>query len=397
MKRLTRHEIAAWVIWAILALALSASVASAQIRPGAPPAATNAPPPVADPSATPTPRPRATGEQPVRVEWPEGDLTIGDRVPVTITVVLPADLLPAEAEPRFPTWQDDWGEAEILEAGEVEQIDPPQSGDAAAGADSAARGPRRAWRQTLTLAAFRTGSVPLPPREILVPGADGRSRRLTTPPGLALEIASVLPQPEAGEAQAEGAAAIPEPLAAKPMVMLPAGSRFWWTVGALGLAVLAVLALYHRQRLAAAVAGLGGRAPLPPAEELRRSLAAAREDDSAGEGLTLVSTALRRYLGRRLDFPALESTTTEVRRHLARKRLPGGGLSLEIAASCGEILAACDLVKFARRPAVRNDVRRWADAAEAVADRLETALRPLDEAEEGDATSEGPTSAREAA
>jgi len=339
---------------------------------------------------------RDAGE--VRVDWAAGDVTVGDRVPVDVTVVVPAELVGeegadgADPTPRFPAWRDTWGEAEIGEVGEVREIDPATleatavasaatgtgSGDGVSSGDAMPSGSRRAWRQSLVLTAFRPGSVPLPPREILVPTAEGRSLRLTTPGDLALEVHSVLPdagEEAGGEAAGEAGdqAPIPEPMDAKSMVALPVGSAFWWTAGAFSLALLAAGFLYYRRRLADAPGDVGARPDLPPAAELHHALAAAREEMSPGEGLAGVSRALRRYLGRRLAFPAMESTTTEVRRHLRRTDTPTG-----VAARCGEILAACDLVKFARRPAAHDDVRRWADAAAGVADSLEDHLRPAD-------------------
>jgi hypothetical protein len=288
----------------------------------------------------------------VEVLLPPESHTVGDRVPVEVRVLVPGD--DGGDAPRFPVWEETWGEAEVVEIGE------PAAGETADGTP--------AWTQRLVLSGFRPGRLPLPPREILVPGEDGRSRRLATPGGLALAIDSILPEvPAAG-----GDAAVPPPQPEKPLVPLPVGARFWWTAGALGLALAALAALLLRRRREA---GEAARPRLPPGEELRRSLAAARETADPAEGLTRVSLALRRYLGRRLGFPAAESTTTEVRRQLAARRLPGG-----VAARCGELLAACDLVKFARRPAARSDVERWADAAGELAERVEEHLRPAEEA-----------------
>lgn len=304
----------------------------------------------------------AAAEPRVEVLLPPDTYTVGDRVPVELRVLVPAGA--GAHEPRFPVWEETWGEAEIVEAGEPAPAEPPAG--AAPGT--------AAWSQRLVLAGFRPGRLPLPPREIAVPTVDGRSRRVATPGGVALVLDSVLPP-----APAEGGeAAIPEPQPEKPLVPLPVGAAFWWTAGALGLAVavLALLLLRRRRRDAAAAA----RPLLPPAEELRRSLAAARDAGDPAEGLARVSLALRRYLGRRLGFPAAESTTTEVRRQLTARRLPGG-----ISARCGELLAACDLVKFARRPALASDVERWAGAAGEVADRVEEHLRPAEAEAEGKA------------
>lgn len=143
------------------------------------------------------------------------------------------------------------------------------------------------------------------------------------------------------------------------------------------LALAALLWWRRRRRLAGDSAG----APvLAPFDELTRHLDAARRDDVPAEGLTRVSLALRRYLGRRLGFPAVESTTSEIRRQLAGRRLPDG-----VARRCGELLGACDLVKFARRPATHADVATWADAAADTARRIEDHLRPVETETDADA------------
>ena len=297
----------------------------------------------------------AAAEPRVEVLLPPGTYTVGDRVPVELRVLVPQG--GGAGAPRFPAWGATWGEAEIVEAGE------PSAAEAPAGAAAGTA----AWTQRLVLAGFRPGRLSLPPQQIAVPTVDGRSRRLATPGGVALVLDSVLPP--AG-AEGDDAAAIPPPEPEKPLVPLPVGAPFWWTAGILGLAVAALLALLLRRSRKGAAAA---RPSLPPAEELRRSLAAARDAGDPAEGLARISLALRRYLGRRLGFPAAERTTTEVRRQLTARRLPGS-----TAARCGELLAACDLVKFARRPALRADVERWAAAADEVAERVEEHLRPAE-------------------
>jgi len=303
----------------------------------------------------------------VEVLLPPGSHTVGDRVAVELRVLVPGGGSGSESAPRFPVWKGTWGEAEIVEAGEPAAVAPPPTAPAGT----------VAWSQRLVLAGFRPGRLALPPREIVVPAAGGRSRRLTTPDALALTIDSVLPAAgsegaDAGDDSGD-AAAIPPPKPEKSLVPLPVGARFWWTAAILGLALAAVLAvLWRRRRQAGAEAQ---RPLLPPADELRGALAAARAAGDPAAGLVRVSLALRRYLGRRLGFPAAESTTTEVRRQLAGRHLPGG-----VAARCAELLAACDLVKFARRPAAGSDVERWCTVAGEVAERVEEHLRPAEDA-----------------
>lgn len=310
-------------------------------------------------------------EPSLRVEVAEGEHTVGDRVPVELVLLAP---LGAAVPPRFPAWGETWGAAEIVEVGEPAMEEPPP--DAPSGSVQ--------WTQRLVLTAFRPGRVELPPREVAVPaGGEALSTRVTTPDDLALEIASVLPGSEAEgtggtrgtDGTESGAGEIPPPKPEKPLRELPVGAPFLWTAAALAtlLAALLVLLWRRRRRTAHRTAG-DARPDLAPLDELHHGLARARGAGEPAEGLARVSLALRRYLGRRLGFHAVESTTTEIRRRLGGRRLPAGA-----ARRCDELLTACDLVKFARRPATEGDLERWTVTAEEVAGRIEDHLRPADE------------------
>ena len=278
--------------------------------------------------------------------------TVGDRVTVDLRLVLP----PAaglESEPRFPAWRETWGAAEVAAAGEVEV--------------EATTGGGRAWHQRVVLQVFRPGRTTLPPREVAVPLATG-TVRLTTPEDLAVEVASVLPPPAEGEDAEEGA--IPPPRAAEPPLPLPWGTAFWVTAGA-GAALCLAALLLLRRRLRQEPGAAPAVPSAPPIDDLLRALAAARAAASGEEGHAAVSAALRRYLGRRLHFPAVESTTTEIQRHLLGRHLPAG-----LPRQAVELLRSCDLVKFARRPATGEAVARRAAEAETMGRAVERHLRP---------------------
>jgi hypothetical protein len=298
--------------------------------------------------------PAGAAEPVVDVELPAVELHVGDLAAVTLVVDVGDAVL--DAPPRFPAWGDSWGSAEVVEAGEPEK---------------AVEDGRVIYRQRVVLQAFRPGGLVLPPAEVAVPLAGG-TRTVATRPDLALAIASLLPSPPA-EAGAD--AAIPPPQPAAPPQPLPLGAAFWWAA-AIGTALLAALLvpMLLRRRQAATERGRPRLEPLP---ELAAGLAAARAADSAEEGLARVSLALRRYLGRRLSFPAAESTTSEVQRQLVARHLPHA-----LPRRAVELLRACDLVKFARRPAARAEVERWAGEAEAVAREVEAHLAPPEPAAE---------------
>jgi hypothetical protein len=299
--------------------------------------------------------PRAGAAEPVvDVELPAAALHVGDLAAVTLVIDVGDAVL--DAPPRFPAWGDSWGAAEVVEADEP--VKAVEDG-------------RTIWRQRVVLQAFRPGELALPPAEVAVPLAGG-TRTIATRPDLALSIASLLP----AVSEEAGADAIPPPQPAAPPQPLPLPAAFWWTA-AIGIALLLALLVPMLLRRRRERAGDGRRPRLGPFPELSAALAAARAADSAAEGHARVSLALRRYLGRRLSFPAAESTTSEVQRQLVARHLPHA-----LPRRAVELLRACDLVKFARRPAARAEVERWAGEAEAVAREVEAHLAPPEPAAE---------------
>ncbi len=204
--------------------------------------------------------------------------TVGDRVQATLTLkVKTAELL---GEPRFPVWRNTWGTAEVLAKSEPLKV-REENGVAV-------------WEQKLTLAAFRTGKVELPPVEAALPFRN-RTVAARTPPGLALEVRSVIPTEEKD----------PQPRPPKPPVPLPFGSPFTWTVAALSAACLALGFLLWRRRDEAGEEA--GRPLLSPFDELARDLDRLLSAEPSGaQAHARLSLALRRYLGRALSFRAAE-------------------------------------------------------------------------------------------
>jgi len=280
---------------------------------------------------------------PVQVHLFPNAPTVGDHVQATIT--LRARVSDLAGEPRFPVWGRTWGEAEI-----VEKSGPAKVSE---------QGGIAVWEQRLELAAFRTGPVPLPPVEIAVPTKAGPAQA-QTPAGLALAVRSVIPQNEKN----------PEPKPPAAMQPLPVGERFWWTVAILSAACLAGAWLLWRRRRAAAAPAIA--APLlPPFEELTSELARLSAEPSMIALHTRLSLALRRYLGRRLPFPAVESTTSEIQRQLLSRRMPGPLVRQTI-----ELLRACDLVKFARQEVAAARARERTESALQIAREFESHLAP---------------------
>jgi len=283
------------------------------------------------------------GQQaPVTVSLAPNGLTVGDHAQATISLRVPADLVDA---PRFPVWGKTWGEVEI-----VEKYEPAKVSEA---------GGTAVWEQRLVLAAFKPGRVPLPPARIAIPLKTG-TVQATTPAGLTIDVQSVIPQGEKD----------PKPKPAEALRPLPLGERFWWTVAGLSAVCLLGAWMLYRQSRRATDAPAAVPA-LPPLEELAAELDRLRAEPSMIAMHTRLSLALRRYLGRRLPFPAVESTSSEIQRQLLSRRMPG-----PLVRQTVELLRACDLVKFARQEVGEAQARERAEAARRIAGEFETHLAP---------------------
>ena len=279
--------------------------------------------------------------QQVQVNLSPNGPTVGDRVEAVIT--LRVDPTSLAAEPRFPSWGQTWGEAEVVAKTEPRRV---------------AEG---VFEQRLVLAAFRPGQVALPAARIAVP-LRSRTVQVATPAGLSLDVKSVLPR---GEKE-------PRLKPPKPLAELPIGERFWWTLAAMSaLSLLLGLLLFLRRGKGDATAN--ERPDLPPLAELLAVL-----DRLAGEASTVrahtgLSLAFRRYLGRALGFGAAESTTSEVHRRLLSCRLPAPLVRQSV-----ELLRSCDLVKFARLDETGDRTRERLDAARRIAGEVDAYALPAE-------------------
>ncbi|HYN20711.1 MAG TPA: hypothetical protein VE078_07115 [Thermoanaerobaculia bacterium] len=285
--------------------------------------------------------------QQVQVNLSPGPVTVGDRIEAVINLQVDTGAL--VGEPRFPTWRETWGEAEILAKSEPEKVSE-QNGTAI-------------YQQRLTLAAFRPGNVPLPPVAIALP-LRSRTVQASTPEGLSLTVHSVLPKGEKN----------PQPKPEKPPVRLPIGEAFWWTLAAMSLACLIVGWLLFRQHRARPE--LDAKRPdLSPFEELADALVRLGRETSAVRLHTALSLAFRHYLSRTLSFRAEQSTTSEIHRHLLAGRLPA-----PLVRQAVELLRACDLVKFSRQAVGEDRSRERLEAARRIGEEIEERLHPRDAA-----------------
>ncbi len=263
-------------------------------------------------SAWPATAESVPGRLTVTLEPADG-MTVGDRV--TAEVVLTWDGPEPVAEPRFPTWAEAWGTAEIVTVGEV--------------ASSADADGRRIYRQTVVLTAFRTGSIELPTVGVAVPLAE-RTVEVRSDPGITFEVVSVL---------GEGAV---EPRAMAAPRTLAAGRGFPLTAAA--LAVLCLLAAAVLGRRLQAEPGKEAAAPAAdPLAELLGRLAGLDPGAGSEPVHTGLSLALRHFLGRIFGIHARESTTREI-----GDRLRATAVAPVLARRAVGLLGDCDQVKFAR-------------------------------------------------
>ena len=265
-----------------------------------------------------TAQPNGIGILDVALSPPE--ITVGDRIEAQLTLVW-TGAEPA-AEPRFPTWQEGWGDAEVLSSSPIET--------------AGGLGGRRLYHQNLVLTAFTTGEIRLPEVTVALP-LDEETIEIASAEHR-FTVRSVLPE--------DREALKPRPPA--PPVSLAAEAQFGWMVGGLGgLGLLLAWLLARRLRTFRPSVETAPVAPLAELLDRLRQL-----DPTAAEAAhTGLSLGLRDFLGRSLGFPAMESTTTEIERRLGRTRPPGGGqttqLELETTGDAVRLLRDCDQVKFA--------------------------------------------------
>jgi len=183
---------------------------------------------------------------------------------------------------------------------------------------------------TLTMAAFATGELKIPPFIVPYP-AEGKVRAAVSD-SIPVKVASVMPKD------------MKDVNDLKPQVQFPNLLPIWIMLGILGAAGLGYAGwyLYRRYRRIR----LYG-APLPdPWDEALAALDKVPADDWLASGhfkryYYTVSEVLKRYLTRRFDFPALDQTTTEIVRAMKVTKTPE-------REGFGEFFQRADMVKYAK-------------------------------------------------
>jgi hypothetical protein len=198
---------------------------------------------------------------------------------------------------------------------------------------------------TLTVAAFVTGQLEVPPIKLRARAPGGATSDFETRPTV-VNIESVLP--------AGGGVLTPKDLKPQAEIGTSAPAILYGALAAMALALLLVLMLVvwrsRRLKRVVPVAAVPEEAVLPAEDRARRAI------DSAAEMLgardynayySTLSTTIRSYLTERFGFPAYALTTTELQERMVRN-----GLDRWQARLVAGLLNQCDAVVFAQyRPA----------------------------------------------
>jgi hypothetical protein len=262
----------------------------------------------------------------------EESVELGERVTLTIGVTAqPGDRVHLRDQRRF-------GELELV--GQPRQREP--SGD-----EAPSGSPRPSLIMELDLICFEVGQIEVPPIELMVVLADGRTGSVSTPT-LSLRVTDPLGNENDPQVR-------PDHL---PRPVMTTDKRALWVGGFL-------LALLLAAFLGAMIGHLRARAkpkPAPPPPPPRPAEEVALEKLEAierrgwleeGEIKTFhvaVSEALREYLGGRYHFDSLEMTTEELTARLEEVTLRGVTMT-----ELRDFLRETDMVKFAKW---RPDVER---------------------------------------
>jgi hypothetical protein len=324
-------------LWgARLAVAIAA-IASAPAAWAAPASVARAATPTTAPASQELSDPDAPS---IAARVPPGQYYIGDQFPLVVTAIGRAGIqvhLPARLE------------LQPFDVIDVQQSSEP-TGDG-----------RMEYQFTLTISAYDTGKLSIPPVPITYLSLTGDARTVSTQP-IALEIRSLL----ANE---------PSPQLKESLPPIAVYQRNWTLVivGAVlfGIAVVAagtvLVAAALRRRAARAVPPAPPRPAIDVALEKLQALVQAGDfsrDDYKPFYFTL-SEIVREYLGHRYGFESLELTTTELVDELVARCAeppPDGSPKAHLDQIQGW-LASTDLVKFAKYLPTDSEARtRLAEA-----------------------------------
>lgn len=256
----------------------------------------------------------------VRAGVDRDDVTVGDRITLTVVVEHDDGLAPAA-----PDLTSAFGPFEVL------ATEPPR--------ERSLGGGRTETVLVFTVAAFRTGDLEVPP--LAIPYRDAAGNPATaTAPAIAITVASVIP---AGQSPTDVRDL-------KPQLAVPGGAPAYLTpalgalaaAAAVGLVLLLARVLRRRRRPSPAVP------PPSPEDEARAELERIAALGLPGreahkQRYRLLGSCVRRYLTRRYDFPAFALTTAEL-----EEQMVGQGVDRWQARLVSGLLQECDDVRYAQ-------------------------------------------------
>jgi len=235
----------------------------------------------------------------------------------------------------------------------------------------------RGWRREeyrYFLSTFETGEFTIPAFTVVYRGADGKEKRVPTPP-VKIRVNSVAPLAPGKE----------EIRPAKPPLVPPRRMPPPAVLAAIAVALLLLLiaALLAVREMRKRRAGPVPVAPPRPIEEVaREELACVAESDLLAQGqikeyFDRISDIIRFYLGRRYGFKGIVTTTSELlaelRAHTADERC---------IALVEDFSEQADLAKFAKWKPDRAICERFLETAYRIID--ETTPRPAETEGEGE-------------
>lgn len=240
---------------------------------------------------------------------PDGQLTVGDPVRLTLAVTHPAGY-----QVILPALPESWGDFTVV------SLSPASTTTNADGTETTTA--------AIDARLFQTGAFNTPALEVSVTDGQGGLQKVMAAPA-AVAIATVLAEGDAELRDIKPQAALP----------LPATGP-WIAAGLAAAAVVAAVVWRARRRPQAAV---DNRLPHEIALDGLRIVEGLHmpEQGRFKEHYTLVSDIVRVYVERRFGVPALERTTAEIRPDLARC-----AMSPEVTALLIAFLQESDLVKF---------------------------------------------------
>jgi hypothetical protein len=283
---------------------------------------------------------------PVQTQWlidapPEGGWTVGDRIPLRLTVTYPRGFV--VTLPRLPGT---WGPFEVRSQEHLDPVEDPGGTGAAS--------------SLITVTPWAPGALELPPVVIPYRDQEGNLHEAVAPTQT-VTVASVLVDGETEMAEL------------KPQATLPMPSRLPYFLGSLFLLALGGAAgwtgyRYLRRRPWAVPGPSLALDPRPPHEIAYDELGRIKALDLPARGefkmhYSLVADCVRAYVDGRYHIPAMDLTTPELAAALRDRSVAPTHVIL-----IREFLAHADLVKFAKfRPHI-DQAYGAVDAASQIVD-----------------------------